>query len=174
VVPKLLKSILHIVTTSLLITSLSSCASAPGEKVCSVHDGDTFTTCSGTKIRLAGIDAPELRQSYGQAARNELASLVLNQSVQLSCNGKSYQRLTCQVSLNGTDINGEMVSSGYAFDYPHYSHGFYQNQEQQAKEAGLGVWQATNGGQRPWAYRHTSHGGRRKKQNHWVSESINE
>jgi len=163
----------QIILGSVLILSLSSCAfNNPGEKVCSVHDGDTFTTCAGNKIRLFGIDAPELRQRFGKESRDELASLVLERNVELDCNGKSYERLTCQVTLDGKNINAEMVKSGYAFDSPHYSHGLFQTQEKAAEAAGLGVWQVSNGGQRPWAYRHTAHGGQRKKRNHWVSKNI--
>ena len=102
-----------IIPAGLLIIGLSSCTfNNPGEKVCSVHDGDTFTTCAGNKIRLFGIDAPELRQRFGKESRNELASLVLERNVELDCGGKSYDRLTCQVTLDGKNINAEMVRSG--------------------------------------------------------------
>jgi len=155
----------------LIAISLSGCAQ--GQRVCSVHDGDTLTTCDGQRIRLGKIDAPELKQRFGKEAQNALSSLVLNQMVTLNCFDTSYDRQVCQVGLNGKDINGEMVRLGYAFDYPHYSHGLYLPQERMAKAAGLGVWQLADGGKRPWEYRHSGNRDR-KKRNNWNRRHGNE
>jgi endonuclease YncB( thermonuclease family) len=43
-----------------------------------VYDGDTITVSTGVKVRLIGIDAPELSEPGGDIARNYLACLVLN------------------------------------------------------------------------------------------------
>ena len=47
-------------------------------KVVSVHDGDTVTgrTDDGQtlKVRLQGIDAPELKQPFGSSSRDEAAA----------------------------------------------------------------------------------------------------
>jgi len=56
----------------LFASSLASAELLTGT-VTSVHDGDTITlnTDSGAKkIRLAGIDAPEIKQPYGIASRD--------------------------------------------------------------------------------------------------------
>src|ERR1035437_8096284 len=50
--------------------------------VVSVHDGDTLTVLVGkqqVKVRLAEIDAPELRQPFGQRSRQSLAELCFQQ-----------------------------------------------------------------------------------------------
>lgn len=46
--------------------------------VVSVHDGDTLTMLvekQQVKVRLAEIDAPELRQAFGNRSKESLASL---------------------------------------------------------------------------------------------------
>jgi endonuclease YncB( thermonuclease family) len=40
------------------------------------HDGDTCRSTTGERIRLACIDAPELKQTYGEASRDYLRSLL--------------------------------------------------------------------------------------------------
>lgn len=54
-------------------------------RVVGVHDGDTITMLDAShtqhKIRLAGIDAPELGQAYGKASRNHLAERIAGQTV---------------------------------------------------------------------------------------------
>ena len=62
----------------------------PGEDctglVVSVHDGDTLTILVGKqqiKVRLAEIDAPELRQSFGNRSKQSLAELCFQQSAKM-------------------------------------------------------------------------------------------
>lgn len=49
-------------------------------KVVSVHDGDTLTVLDAASsqrfIRLHGVDAPEAKQPFGNAARKALAEWV--------------------------------------------------------------------------------------------------
>lgn len=115
--------------------------------------GDTLTTCQGNKIRLAGIDAPEIKQRYGSQARNTLNNLVIGQNIALQCEGKSYDRKVCTVFLGTRNINQVMVQQGFAYDYQQYSHGAYLPAQQYAQTHHLGVWQQESGGQRPWDYR---------------------
>ena len=49
-----------------------------------VSDGDTITVLvdkTPYKIRLAGIDAPESRQAFGQASKQHLSALVYKKPV---------------------------------------------------------------------------------------------
>ena len=49
-----------------------------------VSDGDTITVLvdkTPYKIRLAGIDAPESRQAFGQASKQNLSALVYTNPV---------------------------------------------------------------------------------------------
>lgn len=45
-------------------------------QIVSVHDGDTVTDNRGLKYRLYGIDAPELKQPWGEESRRELAQIL--------------------------------------------------------------------------------------------------
>jgi micrococcal nuclease len=137
----------------ILAITLTGCTSSDTIQVCSVHDGDTLTTCDGEKIRLFGVDAPEISQKLGKPARNALQRLVLHQNVSLSCDGKSYKRRVCRVTKSGININEEMVKEGWAFDYRRYSHGAFLNAQTLAQSKHLGIWQKENGGARPWDYR---------------------
>lgn len=117
---------------------------AYGETVCSVHDGDTLNLCDKTKVRLHGIDAPELKQPHGYQARDYLRELVMDRDVSLKCVGKSYKRQDCSVYLNGQDVQAQIVKAGLAWDSPHYSKGHYRNLEQAARQQRLGLWQDKN------------------------------
>ena len=54
-------------------------------QVVGVSDGDTLTLLDGNrtqhKIRLAGIDAPEKAQAFGQASKKSLSGLVYRKQV---------------------------------------------------------------------------------------------
>lgn len=48
-------------------------------KVVSIHDGDTITVLQDkqqVKVRLFGIDAPELKQPYGKKSKRFLSNLI--------------------------------------------------------------------------------------------------
>jgi len=148
-----------------LAVVLTTAALSYADSVCSVHDGDTFTTCDGIKVRLFGVDSPELKQPLGPQAKVQLVKLVESHDVTLDCKGRSYKRRVCQVWQGSHDIGAAMVLAGYAFDSPQYSHGLYQEQEQAAKAGHLGVWKLSDGGERPWNYRRNRYG---KKTTHSV------
>lgn len=141
-----------------LLAYLYLIQSALAEEVISVHDGDTFTITNGERIRLSGIDAPELKQPYGIESRDFLAKLVQGREVVLECSGYSYDRRVCNASVivnEGTtlDIQKEIVGWGLAYDSFKYSHGLYANAESFARNLKRGVWQQSDGGIRPWDYR---------------------
>lgn len=123
-------------------------------RVCDVHDGDTLTLCTGTKIRLWGIDAPELRQPMGEQSRDFLAALVLQNNVGIVCDDVSFDRLVCNVYVGDHHINEMMVFSGWAYDYPKYSGHRFSNAEQSASLLLQGVWILPEGGVKPWRFRH--------------------
>lgn len=112
-------------------------------KVVSIHDGDTITVLQGKqqiKVRLYGIDAPELKQPYGKKSKQFLANLIAGEVVEVEENGKDrYKRTIGTIYLNGADINAQMVENGYAWAYRKFSKK-YTPQESQAKKQGLGLW----------------------------------
>ena len=96
-----------------------------------VHDGDTLTIGS-RHVRLFGVDAPELSESYGLKARDHLAMMVGGVRIRCESMGETtYNRIVARCYLpDGREINRLMVESGLALDCHHYSHGLYSQDEQ--------------------------------------------
>ena len=92
-----------------------------------IHDGDSITVTLDhhrTKIRLNGIDAPELRQPRGVESRDFLARLVLNKDVQVKQHGQDrYQRTLADISIDGKNVNQALVAAGFAWWYRKYAAG---------------------------------------------------
>ena len=63
----------HLAALAIALTCLGAHAERLSGRVVGIQDGDTLTLLDANRreqrIRLAGIDAPEARQRYGQAAR---------------------------------------------------------------------------------------------------------
>ena len=82
-----------------------------------IIDGDTFELETGEKVRLIGIDAPELSQPGGEESREYLTQLILNKGVTLKRGQEErdkYNRLLRFVYLDDVCINEEMIRQGYA------------------------------------------------------------
>lgn len=145
--------------------SLAASICAAGEPlagIASVVDGDTIEL-HGERIRLNGIDAPESRQfcedavgeSYrcGQKAAFALADHIREKSIR--CEGDKrdrYGRLIATCYLGGEDLDGWMVSQGWALAFRRYSLQ-YVPEEEEAMAAKRGIWQGAF--MAPWEWRHT-------------------
>ena len=105
---------------------------------CWVIDGDTIPIGS-QKIRLQGINAPELDEPYGKQAKWALHKLVKGQTVTAQPNGeKSYDRIVAKCFLeNGRDLAAEMVKMELALDLPKYPHANYRHLETPASRKKL-------------------------------------
>lgn len=129
-------------------------------------DGDTLSARHDGKsqrIRLAGIDAPELRQtcrdangrdwSCGAAARLRLAALVAQGAVACTPQGEDrYGRLLAVCSAGGiADLGGELVRGGYAVNYDRYTSA-YAALESEARAARRGVWQGSFDNPEDWRH----------------------
>ena len=102
----------------------------------------TFCKHSGVRIRLADIDAPELRQPHGRESKRVLESLVLKKSVVIRWTKRDrYRRLIGTLQINGTNVNHLLVRRGHAWHYRRYSRS-EQLAELQAKAKAdrVGVW----------------------------------
>lgn len=93
-------------------------------------DGDTVKLKDRRIVRLAGIDAPEKArkdtpaQFYSRESKRELEELVRGRHVRLEFPGEAerdrHGRLVANMILDdGKSVNGEMISRGAAFFYPH-------------------------------------------------------
>lgn len=140
---------------SLAILVIASPLFALSGKVVSIHDGDTITILQGKqqiKVRLFGIDAPELEQPYGKKSKQFLANLIAGEVVEVEPKGKDrYKRTLGIIYFKGQDINAQMVLNGYAWAYVKYSR-IYVNQEKLARENKRGLWQSSNPTP-PWVWR---------------------
>lgn len=119
--------------------------------VTKVSDGDTAVVQAGGNkfsVRFAGIDAPEVRhnnnetdQPWGQQSKSALERKILNQRVNLDCNGQSYDRKVCTVYLGSENVNAWLVQHGHAWAYDKYDRsGAMQKLEDQARSKRIGIW----------------------------------
>lgn len=135
-------------------------AAAPIVGVASVIDGDTIEI-HGQRIRLHGIDAPESRQlctrPTGEGWRcGQRASLALSDQIgrsTVSCDPRDtdhYGRIVAVCSARRVDLNGWLVTQGWAVAYRRYSRD-YVPAEDQARSARRGVWSGSF--EMPWEWR---------------------
>lgn len=91
-----------------------------------VIDGDTIDI-NGRRIRLAGIDAPEMDHPYGKNAKWTLVNLCKGQDIRAVYDGDlSHDRTVATCYLpDGRDLSAEMVKAGMAIDWPKFSRGKY-------------------------------------------------
>lgn len=136
-----------------------SSAGTVNGRVVSVADGDTITVLTPekrqVKIRLAGLDAPEAGQEYGQKSKAALATMVAGQAVTVAEDGRDrYGRTIGWVRAGETDANREMVRLGWAWHFVQYNKdpGIAQLQVE-AKAARRGLWAAPNPPMAPWDFR---------------------
>ena len=123
-----------------------------------VLDGDTVDIADASqnlhRIRITGLDAPELAQPYGQQAKAELKELILGKEVTIIPMGidKYDRELAClriQTTLGHIDVAECMINRGAAFNWG----GKYYKAQEYAQEYNLGVWSDTKFQERPWFYR---------------------
>jgi endonuclease YncB( thermonuclease family) len=142
--------------------------------VTQVSDGDTvkLETTEGTKlkIRLYGIDAPEMEkinrrtgtvsklgQPYGEEAYEALKSKMLDSKVKVDIIAiDRYKRMVGIVYLDNKNINLEMVKEGWAWAYREYLDRPYASEyldaEREARNKRTSLWQQPNP-QPPWEFR---------------------
>lgn len=120
--------------------------------VVSIADGDTITVLDASrqqhKIRLAGIDAPEKKQAFGERSRQNLAAMVFNKTVDVEWDKRDkYGRTVGKVMVNGVDANLAQIKAGMAWWYEKYrreqaleDQRRYSEAERQARAEQVGLW----------------------------------
>jgi endonuclease YncB( thermonuclease family) len=133
-------------------------------KVLSVHDGDTMTLLASDKseykVRFNGVDAPELKQEFGDKSRKSLAKMVEGKIATIEYDKiDKYGRFVCKVFVNGVDINLEQLRRGMAWHFKKYQDeqnpddkALYAIEELTAKDAKTGLWKQKTI-EAPWEYR---------------------
>lgn len=123
-------------------------------RVVKVYDGDTIGVVvkgSIEKVRLIGIDAPEMgQQSWGRVAKEHLRRLLENSDWVVTLGfdlqeRDKYRRLLGYVTTpDGSMINVQMLQDGYAMLFtvpPNVKYiGELRNAQREARENGLGIW----------------------------------
>lgn len=165
-------------------TSVQKCvqASARMAEIKNCHDGDTCRVRlrenelkeGETKnqeisfnVRLAGIDAPEVRnhktglgaQSFGQEAQSFLQGRIAGKGVLLRQYGTDpYNRPLVEIFLGDTNVNLELVQMGFAEVYLGATGGIdlkpYVTAETQAKQRKIGMWAQGEDYISPGSFRH--------------------
>ena len=138
------------------------------EGVAKVIDGDTIVI-DKKKIRLFGIDAPELAQhckkpwiqfnfvtlnqkyKCGLLAKEKLKKIISKNKIK--CKGEKYDRYKRLIAIcykQEIDLNKWMVKNGLAVNYSKYSKK-YISLEIHAKREKLGLWKGQF--DKPWEWR---------------------
>lgn len=141
----------------LILLGISLTSSAFEAIVTAVTDGDTVKIEYENKIikvRLAGIDTPELKQEFGLEAKKALEERVLNKKVYIDGDKKDrYGRLIADIKIGSRWVNKELVEEGYAWHYKQYSKDIeLAEAELNAKKTAIGLWTSDNPVP-PWSYR---------------------
>ena len=111
----------------LALVSCSLSSNSSSALIDSCYDGDTCRTSSGERIRLACIDAPELRGKMadpvrGKAARDYLRSLVTKRIVGIRrINTDRYGRTVAELFVDEDNVQQLLVAAGHAEIYKKYA-----------------------------------------------------
>ena len=140
-------------------------------KVVKIIDGVTIDVLYGNnqklRIRLLGIDAPELKQYFGYESSFYLNKILNGKSVAIiSSPDKNkpytlgyYKRVIGKVVLNTRDINLEMIKKGMAWHFKKYKKSqpiderqSYNKAESESRKKYIGLWSEDNP-LPPWKWR---------------------
>jgi endonuclease YncB( thermonuclease family) len=142
------------------LTALVAAVMTQFTGVAHVIDGDTLRV-GAERVRLSGIDAPELKQRCGigveqvpcgALAAEWLKSRIEGQRVDCVSSGRDrYERMIAICRIAGRDVGAALVDAGWATAYRRYSDAYAHN-EAGARMARLGIWKT--GFEAPSNYRH--------------------
>lgn len=87
----------------------------PAYTVWKVFDGDTFDLTNGMKIRLNGIDSPEINRCGGPEAKRGLEKLIIGKPLYVYVSAQDiYRRNLAIVYTDEIMVNAEMLRYGYS------------------------------------------------------------
>ena len=96
--------------------------------IASCYDGDTCTTTTGERVRLACIDTPELVGKRAEplpakAARDHLRGLVVGKKVRIRrITEDRYGRTVAELFIGTRNVQQELIATGHAKIYRRYSY----------------------------------------------------
>ncbi len=130
-------------------------------EVVKVYDGDTIELKDGTKVRLIGVDAPEVESPYthaepgGDQSRDSVKAMLLGQRVRVVQGPQpfdKYGRSLGYVYLGDVLVNGRIIRDGWARAYRRYDYRereLFIAYEKEAQARRLGLWGASTRSARP-------------------------
>jgi endonuclease YncB( thermonuclease family) len=155
----------HLLVAALLVHAPGSYADLLTGTAVQIVDGDTITVLDAAKtqhrVRLAGIDAPELGQPYGKTSRQHLALLVGGKRVTVDWQKRDrYGRIVGKVLQDSTDAGLAQIKAGVAWHFKKYESEqsledrlAYAEAEARARAGRVGLWH-DKGPVPPWEWRH--------------------
>lgn len=163
--PSLRRQTLHLTFVAVLTLAASTAyAETFAGRVTGIVDGDSLilsdTQNRPRQIRLAGIDAPEIGQAFGQNAKTALSAMAFGQPATADCSLRDRKgNDRCVVVIAGKDIGLALVGDGAAWWDRHNSgrqgtqeRNEYQRVEFLAKMQRRGLWNSKNPTP-PWEWR---------------------
>jgi len=143
----------------LILFSLLTINDSFNAKVIGVYSGDTIVVSTNDKkqlkVRLEGIDCPELDQEYGDSAKMTTVGLCFKKDVRIEKVGlDTYGRTLAYVYVGDLCLNKELIRLGMAWHYKEYNADpELAKLEEDAKANKSGLWRQTQP-QSPWDFRH--------------------
>ena len=141
------------------VAAAALCAEDFAGKVVAISDGDTIRVMhngASERIRLWGIDCPEMKQPFGTRAKQFTGDLAFGQVVTVKVHDiDRYKRTVGEVMLpDGRNLNQEIVRAGLAWWYQQYarSETVLRDLEQEARAAKRGLWVDPKPAE-PWEWR---------------------
>jgi endonuclease YncB( thermonuclease family) len=152
-----------VIACLLFLSPVLANASALQALVVEVRDGNTLVAVNVNRtlnIRLKASDAPELKQAYGDVARQHLSDLVLNQQVSIEISGVGKDGFFIgRVYRDEMDVCQQMIRDGVAWYDKNYDselseleRRLFAESEQAARDERRGIWQDASP-LPPWAFR---------------------
>jgi micrococcal nuclease len=143
-----------------ILACLSMCwqANAWSGKCVGVSDGDTIKVMRQgrpERIRLFGVDCPEMKQDFGKRAKQFTSSMVFGKNVTVDTVGQDrFGRTIAWVAVQRASLNRELIRAGLAWWYRKYaaSHKDLEQLEQEAQKARKGLWSLADPVP-PWEFR---------------------
>ena len=177
VAPLAALAIIVMIIFVLLLWPLLVSAETLTGRVVGVADGDTITVLDmyhqQHKVRLAGIDAPERKQPFGNRAKQHLSYLVYNKPVSVEYTKRDrwgrvigkvwlFSREDCPLAAEcrrTVDVGLQQVKAGWAWHYKEFEseqvdtdRTLYAESEVQARSLKIGLWYAMRPTP-PWEFR---------------------
>jgi endonuclease YncB( thermonuclease family) len=153
-----------VIVGQVLLAQLPARAAEVTGRVVGVIDGDTIDVLTSKletlRVRMSGIDAPELGQAFGRNAKAALSGLAFTRQVTIEWHKRDrYGRLVGKVTVEGRDIALEMLTLGMAWHYarfeseqPAADRRGYADAQTRARVARRGLW-ADAAPVPPWEHR---------------------